>query len=185
MILLYIDGGEKLETELLVKKAQANDNEALQKLILDKKGEYYRLAYVYLDNKEDTLDAIEDMIVLVHENIKKLKNPDSFYSWSKSILINCCKKQLRRRKKIILLNMIEEEGQEYSDKSVESVDIKRYLKKLNSRQREAIKLRYFLDLDYQTIARITKVAEGTVKSRIHQGLKKLKKSMGGEYGGRL
>lgn len=185
LLLLHIDGGEKLEIELLVKKAQAHDKEAVLKLILDKKSEYYRLAYVYLGNKEDVLDAMEDMIVLVYENIRKLKNPDSFYSWSKSILINCCKKQLRSRKKIILLNKMEEQGQEESDRSIASIDLKRYLQKLNSKQREAIKLRFFLDLDYGTIANITKVAEGTVKSRIHQGLKKLKKIMGGEYGGKL
>ena len=51
---------------------------------------------------------------------------------------------------------------------------------LNENQKEAIKLKYFLDLDYQTIANMTNVPLGTVKSRIYEGLRKLKDHYGGE-----
>ncbi|QUH24695.1 RNA polymerase sigma factor [Serpentinicella alkaliphila] len=45
---------------------------------------------------------------------------------------------------------------------------------------EVIKLRYFLDLDYETIGRILKIPIGTVKSRISVGINKLKESLGGD-----
>jgi RNA polymerase sigma factor (sigma-70 family) len=53
---------------------------------------------------------------------------------------------------------------------------------LNPHQKEAIQLKYFHDLDYQTIATITSVSIGTVKSRIFQGLKKLRNHYRGDLG---
>ncbi|WP_291351457.1 sigma factor [Desulfosporosinus sp.] len=43
-----------------------------------------------MKNHDDALDITEDMILKVYENIKKLKDEHAFYSWSKTILVNCC-----------------------------------------------------------------------------------------------
>jgi RNA polymerase sigma-70 factor (ECF subfamily) len=167
-----------LETEILVKKAKKGDKEALVQLIMIKKQEYYKLAYTYMKNKEDALDAMEDMIVIIYEKIYKLKKETAFYSWSKTILVNCCKSLLRRKKKIISLEAIREETHEGGfEQKDEELMLKKYLSQLNEKHQEVIKLRYFLDLDYQTIADIVKIPLGTVKSRISVGLKKLKESL--------
>lgn len=57
----------------LVAKAKKGDKEALIELVMNKKEEYYRLAYVYTGNKEDSLDALQNMIVILFDNVKKLK----------------------------------------------------------------------------------------------------------------
>lgn len=166
----------------LIRKARAGDKEALIKLIMDNKNDYYKLAYVYMRDQEDSMDAMEDMIVILCENIRKLKNPDAFYSWSKTILVNCCRSILRKKKKLILIEEYDEK--EYIEKygtKEQKIDIQRALKGLNSYQEEAIRLKYFLDMDYEMISSITKVPIGTVKSRISIGLKRLKEIFGGEY----
>lgn len=166
----------------LIRKAREGDREALIKLIMDNKNDYYRLAYIYLRNREDSMDAMEDMIVILYENIKKLRNPDAFNSWSKTILVNCCKNILRRKKKVVLVEEYEEN--EYMEKYAakeQKIDILRALKNLNKHQEEAIRLKFFLDMDYEMISSITKVPIGTVKSRISIGLKKLREAFGGEY----
>lgn len=166
----------------LIKKARAGDKEALINLVMNNKNDYYKLAYVYLRDKEDSMDAMEDMIVILYENIKKLKNSDAFYSWSKTILVNCCKKILRRKKKVIFVDEYEENEftEKYQTKE-QKIDIIRALKNLSSHQEEAIRLKYFMDMDYETISSITNVPVGTVKSRISIGLKKLREVFGGEY----
>lgn len=166
---------------MLVKKVKQGDKDALLQLIIYQKEDYFKLAYVYMKNKEDALDAMEDMIVILYENIYKLKKNEAFYSWSKTILVNCCKKILKQKKKLISINAVEEgtyEG-EFERKNDELL-LDRHLRRLNDKHREAIKLRYFLDLDYQSIANILNIPLGTVKSRISIGLKKLKESIGGE-----
>lgn len=170
-----------METEALVKKAKQGDKEALVQLIMAEKKAYYRLAYVYMKNAEEAMDAMEDMILILYENISRLKNESSFQSWSKTILVNCCKHSLKKKNKIVFLEALQEQQQDsFVDEKDEQLRLEKHLGELNSKQQEAIRLRYFMDMDYQSIAALLKVPLGTVKSRISIGLSKLKVVLGGE-----
>ena len=70
---------------MLVTKAKQGDKDALVQLIMAQDEQYYQLSYVYMKNRYDALDAIQDMIVAVHENLYRLKNEESFYTWSSGI----------------------------------------------------------------------------------------------------
>lgn len=171
-----------MDAEVLVKRAKNGDKEALLNLIMDKKSEYYKLAYIYTMDKEDAMDAMEDMILILYGQIRKLKKDEVFYSWSKTILVNCCKSILRKKSRVIMLEEMEEEACEGGFEGRERrMDIITYLKELNEHQQEAIKLKYLMDMDYESIAKLSNVPVGTVKSRVSTGLKKLKECFGGEY----
>lgn len=162
----------------LVKKAQHGDKDALVQLIMDRKAEYYRLAYIYVKNEEDALDIMQDMILILYQNIHRLKKEDSFYSWSKTILVNCCKRYLKMKGKTILINRESEFEKEsvFEDKDVEEeMIIEKCMSHLSRKHQEVIKMRYFLDMDYKAIAKILKIPIGTVKSRINAGIKNLKR----------
>ncbi|AET66296.1 RNA polymerase sigma factor, sigma-70 family [Desulfosporosinus orientis DSM 765] len=170
-----------MEDELIrmVKEAKTGNKEVLIKLIMSQKQDYYRLAYTYMKNQEDALDAMEDMILKVYENLKKLKDHASFYSWSKTILVNCCRDNLRRKNKVLLFrNVPEGSHEDVFHRIEEQMDIEEHWEKLNQKYQEVLKLRYYLDMDYESIAKLLKIPLGTVKSRIHTGLFKLKQSMG-------
>lgn len=170
-----------MDISALVRRARKGNKEALIKLIMDRKNEFYRLAYTYTGNREDSLDALQDMIIILFNNIRKLKDPDAFYSWSKTILVNQCRAMLRKKGLFVDLDDRQEEAytESYSLSETKQ-DIISYLNRLNTSQQEAIKLRYFMDLDYETIAQITSAPVGTVKSRIFNGLARLREMMGGE-----
>lgn len=173
-----------------VKKAKRGNKEALLQLILAEKDDYYRLALTYMGNSHDAMDAMEEMIVRLYENIGKLNKEKAFYSWSKTILVNCCKATLRKRDQWVPMEDVSIDGELAADhdsqpgdpyrRSDQQMDIQKLLLHLNEQQQEAIQLKYWHDLDYQTIAEITNVPIGTVKSRIFQGLKKLRDLYGGE-----
>lgn len=170
-----------MDIEVLIKKAKQGDKEALVQLIMAQKKGFYKLAYLYMKNEEDALDALQDTIVILYENIHKLKNHDAFYSWSKTILVNCCKKLLRENKKIVPLASVKEESYEEGfDKKNEQIILQKHLSNLKEKYQEVIKLHYFLDLDNETTAKILNIPVGTVKSRIFNGIKKLKESLRGE-----
>lgn len=145
------------------------------------KKDFYKLAYLYMKNGEDALDALQDTIVILYQNIHKLRKDEAFYSWSKSILVNRCKKLLKENKKIVSLSSIKEEPYEecFNNKN-EQIILQKHLSSLKEKYQEVIKLHYFLDLDNETIAKILNIPVGTVKSRIFNGIKKLKESLGGE-----
>ncbi|GAA0133197.1 sigma-70 family RNA polymerase sigma factor [Paenibacillus sp. YSY-4.3] len=175
-----------------VKKAKKGNKEALLQLIMAEKDDYYRLALTYMGNSHDAMDAMEDMIVRLYENIGQLNKVEAFYSWSRTILANSCKALLRKRQKLVPLDdvgmnvelaanhALPSDPYRHSD---QQMDIRQMLLCLNEQQQEAIQLKYWHDLDYQTIADMMKVPVGTVKSRIFQGLKKLRDLYGGETDG--
>lgn len=169
-----------MDTIHLVKKARAGDKEALLMLIMQQKQDYYRLAYTYLGNDEDAMDAMEDMIVIIYENIDRIRKPEAFYSWSKTILVNCCRKLLRKKKNLLSWEATGEESHEVFPQLDQQMALEKQLSLLNEKHQEVLKLRYYLDLDYQQIADTLKIPLGTVKSRISTGLMKLAKGLGGE-----
>lgn len=170
-----------MNTITLVKKAKDGDKDALVELIMAQKKDYYKLAFIYMKNKEDALDAMEDMIVILYENIHRLKDEGAFYRWSKTILSNCCKRLLRDKKRVVPLAEIKEDASEvgYGQKD-NQIMLDQYLSSLSDKHQEIIKLRYILDLDYQSISDLLKIPLGTVKSRIYTALAHLKKNFGGD-----
>jgi RNA polymerase sigma factor (sigma-70 family) len=181
--------GDSMDVIRLVKKAKKGDKEALLQLIFAEKDDYYRLALTYMGNEHDAMDAMEEMIVKLYEKLDQLKKEEAFYSWSKTILVNGCKSMLRRQKKLVLFEDWNTSNEEPSSltsdpyiSSDQQMDIKDMLTHINPHQKEAIQLKYFHDLDYQTIATITSVSIGTVKSRIFEGLKKLRTHYRGDFG---
>src|SRR5690625_3917300 len=143
---LVVRGGGSGVGNRLVKRAKKGDKEALLQLILLHQDDYYRLAWSYMKNKNDALDAMEDMIVKLYENIHTLKKLDSFSSWSKKILINCCYTMYNKRKRTVLLER--EYLEKVADTKLEAsyeekdsqIDIDRLLASLSSPQADAIRL---------------------------------------------
>lgn len=175
-----------MKVSRLVKQAQIGNKEALLQLILADQDAYYRLAYSYMGNEHDAMDALEDMIVTIYEKIDQLHHGEAFYSWSKTILVNRCKTLLRNRTRYLpmqgeeeasLAGMTDDNPFRYSESAMNMQEL---LSHLNAKQREVIELRYIHDLSYQTIADMTGAPLGTIKSRMTQGLKKLKDLIGGD-----
>lgn len=167
--------------ENLVKKAKNGDKDALLQLIMDKKTEFYRLGYLYTSNREDAMDAISEMTVVLYNKINKLKDEEKFYNYAKTILVNVCKDILRKRKKVTLIDYQDYQGTYEESNKENLLDVFEIMKTLSLDQQEVIRLKYLLDMDYQTIAEICKIPVGTVKSRISNGIKKIKESLGGDY----
>jgi RNA polymerase sigma factor, sigma-70 family len=170
----------------LVRQAKKGNKDALLQLIVADQDAYYRLAYTYMGNEHDAMDAMEDMIVTLYEKIDQLQKGEAFYSWSKTILVNRCKALLRKNGRLLPL---EEEQEAAAPAFIEvnpyhstesEMDMQTLLSHLSAEQREAIELRYVHDFPYQTIADMTGVPLGTIKSRISQGIQKLKGIIGGD-----
>ena len=89
-----------MNIEEQVKKAQSGDLEALMELVLAEKDDLYKLSYVYLRNRTDCEDVLQDLVILLIDNINKLRNPAAFNPWVRKILLNCCYKKLKRPRKI-------------------------------------------------------------------------------------
>lgn len=176
-------GGDQVETAL-VKDAKKGDKEALLSLIMAQKSDYYKLAFAYMKNEDSSVDALQEMIVILYDNIRKLKKDEAFYSWSKTILVNICKTKLKKSKRLISLEEIKEDiALETNNNPEDKMVFEMFISRLSIKHQEVIKLRYYLDYDYESISQILKIPLGTVKSRLNAGINKLKEAIGGEFYG--
>ena len=165
-----------MNTKKLIKRAKRGHKKAIVTLIMAQQHDYYRLAYIYVENEHDAMDALENMIVIIYHKIKQLQNEDAFYSWSKTILVNECRAILRQKKRMIFLEdeTILEQTVDPIESFHLSYEIEHYLSILSPVQKEAISLKYLLDYDYETIATLTNTSVSTAKTRVFYGLQKIR-----------
>lgn len=161
----------------LIEQAVNGDKQALGKLIIENKQDYYRLAYSFTNNEADALDAISDMALILLKKIKNLKEISKFKTYSQTILVNCCRKIIKSRK---LTFELDENISDENQYDVELLDLKTNISKLTVKLQEVIVLKYFQEMDYQTISDMLNIPLGTVKSRMNNGIFKLSKMMGGD-----
>lgn len=75
----------------------------LDKYILDNKQKFYKIAFVYLRNREDALDIVQDSVLKSYLYLDKLKDMGALDKWFTKLLINTAIDFIRKNSKIIYL----------------------------------------------------------------------------------
>ena len=158
-----------------VSKAKKGDKEAFLALIDENRLNLYRVARGILKDKEDIEDALQNTIASSFQKLNSLKKDEYFRTWIIRILINECNEILRRNKKTISL-IESEDWTTYSD-NYEDMDLTRAINELSEELRITTVLFYFEDMSIKSIARILKIPEGTVRSRLTRARTKLRELM--------
>ncbi|GMQ58277.1 RNA polymerase sigma factor SigV [Vallitalea sediminicola] len=143
--------------------------------IIDNKEKYYRLAYSYVKNPDDTLDIVQESIYKALSSINKLKNPDYINTWFYRIVVNTSLDHIRKQKKLDVVDEVTLE--KYSDgihDNYQNVDLLRALDDLPVDYRSIIVLRYFEGLKIEEIANVLNENVNTIKTRLYSALKKLR-----------
>ncbi|MCU9615037.1 sigma-70 family RNA polymerase sigma factor [Caldibacillus lycopersici] len=170
--------------EQLLKEAQKGDQEAFFQLLTVHKEQLYRVAYAYLKNEADSLEAIQEVTYRAYKNIKKVKEPKYFSTWLTRIMMNYCNDEWKRRKRLsgkepteLLLAHVKENDARLS--------IEAAIQTLDPKLQEVIVLKYFQDMTIEQIAYVLKRPSGTVKTWLNKALRMLRKQLeeGGEFHG--
>ena len=173
----------------LVMAAQAGEPDSVEKLF---EASYQDVYYFILKTVKETElaeDLTQDTFLRILENLRELKAPEAFVSWSRQIAYRCCTDYFRKRKELLLdeyeegqspFDLIPEEDAEFiPHEALDREDLKNTLLKmldtLPQEQRSAMVLRYYDELSVAQIAQVQNVSEGTVKSRLNYGRKALAK----------
>ena len=126
---------------------------------------FYRLAYSYLKNREEALDAVQTAVCRALEKQGELKEPEALRAWFYHILVHVCMDVLRSRKRVTLI-------------PPEALDAGSYEDPLPSDG--TLAQRVYEDLSLKEISTVTGWNLNTVKTRLYTGLKKLRISMEGD-----
>jgi RNA polymerase sigma-70 factor (ECF subfamily) len=174
-----------MDDRVLIEQAQQMNKSALSELFKM----HYKTVYGYLIKLtyDQTLaeDLTQETMIKAMVNIKSFKFKSQFSSWLLAIATNLYKNYIKKNKRIVLqedmsfLDQIEVspsiEGQVLVNdqfKKVMSV-----LKTFKDQQRIPFILKHYYGYSYDEIAIILKIPIGTVRSRIHNTIKKLQKSL--------
>lgn len=156
--------------EMLVIKAKKGDKDSFAEIISEVKNQAYKIAFCYLKNEDDSLDAVCDAVEKAYYNIKKLKQPKYFKTWFIRIVINECKQQLKAKQRVIY--MADELYIRDSNNIIEDkIDLQSLLEQLPSLDRLIIYMKYYLGYTLNEISQIVNLPEGTVKSKLYKNLK--------------
>ncbi len=153
----------------LVKRAIAGDERALLKLLARHEDTLYRTAYAYLKNEHDAVDAMQELTYRALKKIHTVKEPAYIATWLVRMMINICLDMKKKQERLVYNHMVELVSTD--QQPFEMVDI---IAGLPIEQQELIYLKYFQDMKNVDIAQLKKIPEGTVKSRLHTTLKRLR-----------
>lgn len=167
--------------ESIVIKAKKGDKDSFSKIIESVKNDAYKIAYCYLHDENESLDAVCDSVEKAFYSINKLREPKYFKTWFIRIVINQCKSVLRKKKKIVPLT--EDIYNKNATNNVSSnnldeiIQLRMLLKELPQLERGLIYMKYYMGYTLEEIADIQGMPIGTVKTKIYKNLKLLRAKM--------
>jgi RNA polymerase sigma-70 factor (ECF subfamily) len=176
------DAGRKLD-DALVARTQAGDSAAFDELVVKYSPRLYGLVYNMTSNHEDTNDLLQDVWAKAYRSIKGFRMQSSFYTWLHSIAVNMTINFLKKRGRRHSVSLDDVESGVQNDKEfleltastnpVREADLGELQKRLNEAMlklsvdhRAVVTMFDIQGMPHAEIAKILKVSEGTVRSRL-------------------
>ncbi|MFH1737851.1 MAG: RNA polymerase sigma factor [bacterium] len=167
----------------LVRQAQAGDRSAFGLLVEWYGGQAFAAAYAILGSREEAEDAVQEGFIKAFRHISRLKDPEKFAAWLRSIVRQECCGILRRcrRRAAFLADLAQEHlhrdphgpkgraGSEAYRKELWD----RCISTLSERAREIVVLHYMEGYSCEQIADHMGIREGTVKSHLFKARRKI------------
>jgi len=150
---------------------------------------YYNNIYTYIVRRTGKREIAEDLtqetFLRLVNSIENYKPTGKFKNFIFTIAVNVCN-DFYRKNKVSFDDVDIDSLSESDSEDIELANLgnrivlKNSIDRLPGKQKEVLLLRFFHDMKIKDIAKITDVSIPTVKSRLSQGLGKLRKIIGSE-----
>lgn len=161
-----------------IAKAKGGDRQAFGQLYESVALELYKVALYTLGNPEDAEDAVSETFLEAWKGISGLREEDSFRPWIFRILSARCKRKIsgyiKERVNIDLEDYLEEGVEDRSPRRAEVLEV---MNRLTPEEREIVVLSVLEGYTMREIAQIKELPQGTVSSKLHRTLKKLRQML--------
>jgi RNA polymerase sigma-70 factor (sigma-E family) len=135
-----------------------------------------RVAYLMLGDRPSAEDAVQDAFCGLYRHWDRLADPDRALGYVRTAVLNGCRSALRRRtlgRRLTTYQPPEASAETAALTNTERQEVMRAVRRLPARQREALVLRFYLDLPEAEIARVMGLRPSSVRSATHRALKAL------------
>ena len=144
----------------------------------------YHLACSILNDPDDAQDSVQDSLLRALQHIHSYLPDTNLKSWLTAITVNICRDHLRRQaarqrlQRILTWMSLPASSTRSLETHLEDTESSRQLwrcvQQLSEKHRLPILLRFAHGMPISEIALILGLSEGTVHSRLHYGLRKLR-----------
>ncbi|MCD9020346.1 sigma-70 family RNA polymerase sigma factor [Cohnella silvisoli] len=165
------------------------DSEAFHRIYESTKDDVYRMLYLLLNNREDAGDVMSEVYLNLHQSLPSYNFKQPFQYWLNGLVIRQAnnwkrkvwrKIRLYNRAKMYAVESVGVTSEEYYLTCEQRAEMISLVNKLPYKLREVIVLRHFRDCSLEDIAGILGIPLGTVKSRHHSAIHKLRLLTGHE-----
>jgi len=163
----------------MVKSAKAGNKESFARVYDMIAPELYKVALYTLGNQQDAEDAVSETFVEAYKGIANLRDESSFKRWMMTILSIRCKRRIsgyiKERKNVDIDDMIETPAEPESVSQTDKISVWQAVESLEKDEREIIMLATVQGYTTREVAEMLDLPHGTVSSKLHRTLKKLRR----------
>jgi len=169
----------------LVRLANIGDASAFERLYLRHSNWVVRLAWRFTRNREDALDVMQDAFAYLFSKFPGFELRAKMTTFLYPVIRNLALERARKRGRTVPIADADQPEPEAPaperpvDADEKTRQLADALRKLNEGEREVVHLRFTESMKLGDIAEALSVPLGTVKSRLHSALARLRKTLRG------
>lgn len=138
------------EIYLLVEQFKNGNEDAFIILVNSVRDSLYKVIYGIVENKENTLEILDEVIYKAYTNLKKIKHNEFFKTWIIRIAINESKNYIKKNSKVIYIGEYKKEcgsNEDYDEK----LDVGHALSKLDINTKSVMIMKLYLEYTFEDI----------------------------------
>lgn len=186
---MNLSGEALTSVSTLIQRARQGDEAAWEILVRDNQEPIFRFAYLFLYDADEAQDVAQETFIRAYHHLDGFDTSRPLRPWLLSITANLARNRRRSLGRYWAALSRWFNSQNSTDPGVESFSNHRYqsqslweaIRQLELPDQEIIYLRYFLELSVSETAETLQVAGGTVKSRLHRALNRLREVIERDY----
>lgn len=162
-----------------VTKARSGDRAAFGRLYDAAARDLYRTALYTLGNAQDAEDVVAETFLEAWKGIHTLREEGNFRQWIMRILSVRCKRRIggyvKERGNIDIEDYVEEG---VPDDTAPRAEVREAMSRLSPEERQIVVLSVLEGYTMREIGELLDLPQGTVSSKLHRTLKKLRRMLG-------
>ena len=172
------------DEQQVVLQARSGSHDAFRVLVERYMKQAYNVAYGFVNDHDDANDIVQESFVRAYQSIGSFRGEAQFSTWLYRIVTNVSLNRTKQKTK----KMAREETHPEvllelghyplpAEDSDLAMHIERAVHQLPTLQRAVVILRHINGLSTREVSSILKCSEGTIKTHLYRGLKKMKKKL--------
>ena len=151
------------------------DPRELELVYRERFSDFARLAFAITRDEELAREAVQETFARALRSRESFRREGTVEAWLWSILVNVARSS--RPRPLMQFEYVDWDGPTAPELVARDGDFGRWVAALPERQRLAVFLRYWVDLDYRTIAAVLDVEIGTVSATLNAAHANLRKAL--------